>query len=97
MTDRVPHCCDCGHPAPGGYCAPCLNELAPALRPTATQVGGDHYKQFAIQPAEFIQRNGIGWCEGNAIKYLCRWRQKNGRQDLEKAIHYIEMLLEMEG
>jgi len=60
------------------------------------QVGGSHYKKFSIQPVEFIQKNGLGFCEGNAIKYLCRWRAKNGIQDLQKAIHYINMLIEME-
>ncbi|HEX7046559.1 MAG TPA: DUF3310 domain-containing protein [Gammaproteobacteria bacterium] len=61
-----------------------------------TQIGGSHYKDFAIQPVEFIHANGIGYLEGNAIKYLCRHKNKNGRQDLEKAKHYIELLLELE-
>lgn len=60
------------------------------------QVGGDHYKEFVIQPIEFIHKNNIGFCEGNAIKYLVRWREKGGKQDLLKAKHYIELLLEME-
>lgn len=60
------------------------------------QVGGGHYKEFEIQPVEFIHKNGIGFCEGNAIKYLVRWKQKGGRQDLLKARHYIDLLLEME-
>lgn len=61
-----------------------------------TQIGGTHYKKFAIEPIEFIHRNGIGFCEGNAIKYLVRWREKGGKQDLLKAKHYIDLLLEME-
>lgn len=60
------------------------------------QVGGDHYKNLVIQPAIFIHANNIPFMEGNAIKYLCRWRTKNGIKDLEKAKHYIEMLIEME-
>lgn len=60
------------------------------------QVGGGHYKEFVIQPIEFIHKNNIGFCEGNAIKYLVRWREKGGKQDLLKAKHYIELLLEME-
>lgn len=60
------------------------------------QVGGDHYRSMAIQPTEFIHKNGLGWHEGNAIKYLCRWRSKNGIDDLRKAIHYIELLIESE-
>lgn len=61
-----------------------------------TQVGGDHYKRLAIQPVEFLHRNGIGFCEGAAIKYLCRWRDKGGVADLEKARHFIDLLIEME-
>ena len=61
------------------------------------QVGGSHYKSMRIQPVEFIQVNGLGFCEGNAIKYLCRWKNKNGVEDLKKARHYIDLLIEMEG
>lgn len=64
--------------------------------PLQTQVGGSHYKGFAIQPVEFCQRNELNYCESNIIKYVCRHRAKNGRQDLEKAIHYIHLLLEIE-
>jgi len=60
------------------------------------QVAGTHYKQMPIQPVEFIHANQIPYCEANAIKYLCRWRNKNGIDDLRKAIHYIELLIEME-
>ena len=59
-----------------------------------TQVGGDHYQRLKIQPIDFILANEIPFCEANAIKYLCRWRQKNGIQDLEKARHYIDLLIE---
>ena len=63
-----------------------------------SQVAGQHYKDMAIQPIEFIFANAevIGYFEGCAIKYLCRWRKKNGLQDLQKAKHYIELLIEME-
>lgn len=60
------------------------------------QVAGDHYKNLAIQPVEFIHANSIGYFEGNVIKYVSRWRQKNGIADLEKAKHYIELLIELE-
>jgi hypothetical protein len=60
------------------------------------QVDGDHYKNLPIQPIEFIHANNIPFCEANAIKYLCRWRNKNGIADLEKAKHYIELLIELE-
>lgn len=62
----------------------------------AKQVGGNHYKDYAIQPVEFIQKNEIRYCEANVIKYVCRHGYKNGAEDIKKAIHYLEMLLEME-
>ncbi len=65
--------------------------------PLKTQVGGTHYKDMAIQPVEFIHRNGIPYMEACAIKYLCRWRRKGGVEDLRKAIHYIELLIQLEG
>ena len=60
------------------------------------QVAGDHYKKLAIQPVEYIHANGIGYFEGNVIKYVSRWRDKNGLADLEKAKHYLELLIELE-
>lgn len=62
--------------------------------PKTVQYGGEHYKDMAIQPSEFIVRNGLGWYEGNAVKYICRHKMKNGKQDLEKAIHYLELALD---
>jgi hypothetical protein len=61
-----------------------------------TQVGGDHYKDLPIQPVEYIHANEIGYFEGNVIKYVSRWRKKNGIADLEKARHYIDLLIELE-
>ena len=61
------------------------------------QIKGNHYLKFTIQPAEFINKNGLLWAEGNVIKYVCRWREKNGVEDLKKAIRYIELLIEGEG
>jgi hypothetical protein len=63
---------------------------------TDKQVGGNHYRNYAIQPFEFIQKNGLGYAEGAVIKYVVRHREKNGREDLEKAIHYLQMLIEQE-
>ena len=60
------------------------------------QPGGSHYKDMKIQPVEFIHANNIPYFEGNVIKYVCRHRNKNGLQDLEKAKHYIELLIELE-
>ena len=64
--------------------------------PLDKQVGGNHYKDLKIQPIEFIHANNIPFCEANAIKYLCRWRNKNGIEDLKKAKHYIDLLIELE-
>lgn len=62
---------------------------------TDKQVGGNHYK-LPIQPIEYILANGLGYCEANVVKYVSRWRNKGGIQDLKKAIHYLEMLIEQE-
>ena len=58
------------------------------------QVGGNHYQSMKIQPAEFINKNKLPFAEGNAIKYICRHINKGGEQDLEKAKHYIDMIIE---
>ena len=60
------------------------------------QVDGGHYKDLKIQPIEFIHANNIPFAEGCAIKYLTRWRSKGGVKDLEKAKHFIELLIELE-
>lgn len=62
--------------------------------PKASQIGGDHYKHMAIQPGEYITKNGLGWYEGNVIKYVTRHRHKGKKQDLEKAIHYLQLAIE---
>jgi hypothetical protein len=61
-----------------------------------TEIGGNHYRQFSIQPIEFIQKNKLDFLQGCIIKYICRFRQKNGQEDLLKAKHYIDLLLELE-
>lgn len=60
------------------------------------QVAGSHYKDMPIQPVEYIYANALGYFEGNVIKYISRWRKKGGVADLEKAKHYVELLIEME-
>lgn len=61
----------------------------------ARQVGGGHYKDLAIQPVEFITKNEIPFLEGNAIKYVVRHKAKGGAADVRKAIHYLELILQM--
>ena len=58
------------------------------------QVGGSHYKDMIIQPADFINKNKLLFAEANAIKYICRHQSKGKLQDIEKAIHYLEMIIE---
>ena len=58
------------------------------------QIGGEHYKKYKIQPVEFIMQNNIPYAEGNVIKYILRHRDKNGIEDLKKAIHYIELIID---
>ena len=66
--------------------------------PLDTQVGGDHYKNKGpYQPWVMIEKLGLDFFEGNALKYLIRWRDKNGVEDLKKAKHYLEYLIEREG
>lgn len=60
------------------------------------QVSGNHYKDCGIQPIEYIHANGLSYLEGNVIKYTTRHSKKNGKADIEKAIHYLELILEME-
>jgi len=64
--------------------------------PFNTQVNGTHYKDLAIQPVEYIIKNNLGYLEGNVIKYISRHRKKGGINDLRKARHYIDMLIEVE-
>ena len=60
------------------------------------QVGGSHYKDMPIQPVEYAQRNNLNFIEGCVIKYVSRHRSKNGAEDIEKAIHFLNLLLELE-
>ena len=62
--------------------------------PYLKQVSGTHYMYMKIQPAEFINKNKLQFAEGNAIKYICRHAAKGQAADIEKAIHYLEMILE---
>ena len=59
-----------------------------------TQIGGTHYQEKSIQPWDYIIANNIGYLEGNVIKYVSRWKQKGGVEDLKKARHYLDKLIE---
>ena len=58
------------------------------------QIGGSHYQGMSIQPSQFVIENKMLFPEGSAIKYICRHSKKDGKQDLLKAIHFIEMIIE---
>lgn len=60
------------------------------------QEGGGHYKGLKIQPIEYIHANGLSYFQGNVVKYVSRYKDKNGVEDIKKAIHYLELILELE-
>ena len=65
------------------------------MEANATQVGGQHYKSKAIQPWDYIASNNLGYLEGNVVKYVSRWKDKGGVEDLKKAQHYLAKLIEV--
>ena len=64
------------------------------VNPYDKQIGGSHYLKYKIQPSKFVIENELLFPEGSVIKYICRHRFKNGKEDLEKAVHFIEMIIE---
>ena len=69
----------------------------PCSKPLDKQVGGNHYKDCGIQPVQYIHANKLDYLEGNVIKYITRHRTKGqGKKDIEKAIHYAQLILELE-
>lgn len=68
-----------------------FNEMAA----NAVQIGGDHYQSKAIQPWDYIISNDLGYLEGNIVKYVSRWKEKGGVEDLKKAQHYLAKLIEV--
>ena len=68
-----------------------LKNIFDDVFPQDKQIGGSHYKKMKIQPYEFISKNNLSFFQGNVVKYVCRYLNKNGIQDLEKIIHYCEL------
>ena len=66
------------------------------MRANDTQCGGSHYKKQTIQPWDYIVGNNLGYLEGNVVKYVSRWRDKGGVEDLRKARHYLDKLIELQ-
>lgn len=73
-----------------------LDLFQPEPNPLNEQIGGNHYKRFAIQPAEYAFHNHLEFLPANIIKYVTRYPFKNGLQDLEKALHCLQMLIQLE-
>ena len=73
-----------------------FNEVAPTPTASDFQVGGGHYKDMAIQPIDYILKNEMGYLEGNVVKYISRHTSKNGIEDIKKAIHYCQLIIEKE-
>ena len=75
---------------------PNSNPEAKLLDALNVQVGGNHYKKYKIQPIEYAMANDLNYCQANAVKYITRYRDKGGVEDLRKAIHNLEILIELE-
>ena len=74
------------------------NHTTPTPKKTALQhqEGGSHYKDLKIQPVEYCHANGLGFCESSVVKYVTRHKAKNGKQDLLKAKHFLDLLIQLE-
>lgn len=75
---------------------PWMPARGPISKATDSQVGGDHYKSFAIQPVEFIHANNLDFLQGNIVKYACRHKSKSGADDVKKIIHYAHLILQLQ-
>lgn len=71
------------------------DKVARQSRALTKQIGGSHYKDCAIEPIQYIMANNLGYCEGNIVKYITRHAAKGGVQDIDKVIHYCELLKEL--
>ena len=71
-----------------------VKKIGTAIRANEQQVGGAHYAVKAIQPWDYIIANNLGYLEGNIVKYVSRWKDKGGIEDLKKAQHYLQKLIE---
>jgi hypothetical protein len=72
-----------------------IEHIGKAIRANEQQVGGAHYAVKAIQPWDYIIANDLGYLEGNVVKYVSRWKDKGGIEDLKKAQHYLQKLIEV--
>lgn len=95
-TFRNVGCPDWNSSPDGALCAKgiwhIVNSVRPSLSPLDVQIGGAHYKERGVQPIEFVERNKLTFSEGCVVKYITRWRDKNGKEDLEKILHYVDFI-----
>lgn len=73
-----------------------INESTITMTANTKQIGGLHYQSKVIQPWDYIAVNNLGYFEGNVVKYVSRWREKGGVEDLRKAQHYLQKLIELQ-
>ena len=84
-------------PFPGGWIYPDHpNANVEYIEALNYQEGGTHYKKYAIQPIEYIHANKLDFFQGSVVKYITRFRDKNGLEDLKKAKHFIDLLINLE-
>ncbi len=89
-------CWSCGNPSGSDSgCAVCRNQIKPSTI-EKVQHGGSHYKRMGIEPVQYCHANGLNFLEGSAVKYITRHRDKGKVEDVKKAIHYLQMILEFE-
>jgi hypothetical protein len=89
-------CNTCKNPTHCANLGRCPMQRTGTLSALDKQVSGSHYKDKGIQPIVYIHANDLGFCAGNVVKYVTRYKEKNGAADIRKAIHYLELLLELE-
>lgn len=70
--------------------------MSQTSNPLDVQVGGGHYKALPIQPVEYNMKNNLNYCQGSVVKYITRYKEKGGVEDLKKAKHFIDLLIELE-
>jgi hypothetical protein len=87
-----------GHNEYKGHFSPFTTNIKEGdmANPLKSQVGGQHYSKMKIQPVEFITKNDLSYLQGNVIKYICRYKDKNGKEDLEKIKHYVDLIIGLE-
>ncbi len=85
-----------GAPAPINHWREASEDEMEETKAASKQVAGDHYSSQEIEPIEYTIANNLGYCEGNVVKYITRHKLKGGKEDILKAMHYLQFILEYE-